>query len=133
MSQTLTATGPLLRFAARRDRVKLTIWVVALAAFVPYMMTAYATIFGTPEDLAPLAHPDGQPVAHPVHRPGLRAEERGPDQLTHQIIFASVYWLYLLLFVALMNILLVSRHTRWRSRPGAPRSSAPAWWDASRR
>lgn len=118
MSQPLTATGPLLRFAARRDRVKLTIWVVSLAAFVPYMMTAYKTIFGTPEELAPLAILMANPSLTLFTGPGFGLKNVDPTTLTHQIIFSGVYWLYLLIFVALMNILLVSRHTRLEEQTG---------------
>ncbi len=117
MSQTLTATGSLLRFAARRDRVKLSIWVLGLAAFVPYMMVAYQTIFATPEDLAPIVGLLANPSLTLFTGPGYGVSA-DPGQLTHQIIFASVYWLYLLLFVALMNILLVSRHTRMEEQTG---------------
>ncbi len=117
MSETLTATGPLLRFAARRDRVKLSIWVLGLAAFVPYMMTAYKTIFATPEDLAPIVGLIANPSLTLFTGPGYGVDV-APTELTHQIIFASVYWLYLLLFTALMNILLVSRHTRLEEQTG---------------
>jgi ABC-2 type transport system permease protein len=118
MSQTLTATGPLLRFAARRDRVKLSIWVLGLGAFVPYMMTAYKAVFATPEDLAPLAILMANPSLTLFTGPGFGLRNVDPTELTHQIIFASVYWLYLLIFVALMNILLVSRHTRLEEQTG---------------
>lgn len=111
MSQTLTATGPLLRFAARRYRVKLSIWVLgrALRAVHDDGLQGCLRHPGGPRAAR---HPHGQPVTDAVHRTGLRARNVDPTELTHQIIFASVYWLYLLIFVALMNILLVSRHTR---------------------
>lgn len=118
MSAPLAATGPLLRFAARRDRVKLGIWVGSIFIFVPYMMTAYKTIFATPEDLAPLAAMMTNPSMTLFTGPGFGLRDVDPATLTHQVIFASVYWLYLLIFVGLMNIMLVSRHTRLEEQTG---------------
>lgn len=117
MSQTLTATGSLLRFAARRDRVKLTIWVLALAAFVPYMMSIYRVVFANPEDLTVITGMLANPALTLFTGPGYGTTVP-PEELTHQVIFGSVYWLYLLVFVALMNILLVSRHTRLEEQTG---------------
>ncbi len=118
MSAPLTATGPLLRFTARRDRIKLGIWVGALFIFVPYMMTAYQTIFATPEDLAPLAAMLANPSLTLFTGPGYGLRDIDPATLEHQVIFASVYWLYMLIMVGLMNVMLVSRHTRLEEQTG---------------
>ncbi|MCZ2849759.1 ABC transporter permease [Modestobacter sp. VKM Ac-2978] len=49
---TLAGTGVLLRFAARRDRLRLPVWVVAGGALVAVQSTSNQTFYRTPEALA---------------------------------------------------------------------------------
>src|SRR4030095_12882262 len=50
-SPTLAGTGALLRFAVRRDRVRLPIWVLAGAALVLTQSSSNQSFYRTPEAL----------------------------------------------------------------------------------
>lgn len=116
---TFTNTGALLRFALRRDRIRGLIWVAGLSVFVPYVMAAYDTVFANPQDkeaiLGMLANPTLALFTGPGY--GVDTVAATSDDVI-QIIVASVYWLYLLVLVALMNIFLVVRHTRAEEQAG---------------
>lgn len=118
MSRTLARTGALLRFDARRDRIRATLWVLGLSIFVPYVMAAYSTLLSGDEMvsiLSMLTNPTMKLFTGPGF--GLGPETADSDLAT-QLIFAGVYWSYLLIFVALMNIFLVTRHTRQEEQTG---------------
>lgn len=112
---TLTGTGTLLRFMLRRDRVRLPVWVIAISIFVPYFFTAYQQLFPTQADLATVAGFTSGPMLGLLGGPGYGLD---PEHLSYFTFFAGLYWLYILLAVALMNILLVSRHTRVEEQTG---------------
>lgn len=114
---TLTGTWPLLRLASRRDRIKLPLWVACLTIFVPYLFVAYETVLSDPKTLAAIMGMVANPVMAIFTGPGYGLSSADAD-VGHGVIFASIYWLYLLLLVALMNILLVSRHTRLEEQTG---------------
>ena len=47
MTSDLTATTDLVRFALRRDRVKLPIWIVAIGLGMLYAVSALPTVYAT--------------------------------------------------------------------------------------
>ncbi|RPF26964.1 ABC transporter permease [Georgenia muralis] len=110
----LAGTGALVRLMLRRDRVRLPLWVGGIALFVPYFFTAFGALFPTTADLQQAASFTQGPVISLLGGPGYGLGEG----ITYQSFFAAVYWLYFLLAAALMNILLVSRHTRVEEQTG---------------
>ncbi|MFV0451796.1 MAG: ABC transporter permease [Propioniciclava sp.] len=141
MSETFARTGALLRLHVRRDRIRGALWVLGISAFVPYVMTAYTTLLSDPQDMQAILGMVANPTMKLFTGPGFGVGAETVDNaLAQQLIFAGVYWAYLLIFVALMNILLVSRHTRQDEQAGraeliranavgrdAPLTSALAW------
>lgn len=98
----------------RRDRVKLPAWTLGITFFIFYFTSALPTIAPTEADLAAFANFADGPVGAILSGPGYGFGEG----LTYPIFLAGTYGLYFLLATALMNILLVSRHTRVEEQSG---------------
>src|SRR5699024_566111 len=111
----LRGTGTLLRFMLRRDRIRLPVWLIGISIFVPYFFSAYQELFPTQEDLAQVAGFTSGPMLGLLGGPGYGM---APEQLSYFTFFAGLYLLYILLAAALLNILLVSRHTRVEEQTG---------------
>ncbi|MGO2048733.1 MAG: ABC transporter permease, partial [Brachybacterium tyrofermentans] len=112
MHEDLTGTGLLLRLGLRRDRLRLPIWTVAIAAFVPFFFSSLADTAGEDpqgavDDLAQ-AQTMLAIFAGPVY---------GLDAVTLQKYFL-MYNQEFLIAAALMSILLVVRHTRGEEQSG---------------
>ena len=114
LARTATGIPQLLRFMLRRDRVKLPAWTLGITFFVFYFTSALPTIAPTEADLAAFANFADGPVGAILSGPGYGFDEG----LTYEIFLAGTYGLYFLLAAALMNILLVSRHTRVEEQSG---------------
>ncbi len=110
---TLTGTGTLVRFGLRRDRVKLPAWIAGLGIFVIYIGTALPVLAPTKSDLAALVPIFTQPVGRMFTGPAF-----GMEAPTYERFFAAGYAPYLFLLAALMNIFLVTRHTRLEEETG---------------
>lgn len=109
-----TGTLHLIRFALRRDRVKLPAWVLGISFMAFYFTTALPILFGGEEELAETA--GGfltQGVVAIFGGPGY-----GLEDLTFPRLFVGVYGLYVIVLAALMSILMVSRHTRTEEQSG---------------
>lgn len=111
---TLTGTGALLRFMLRRDRIRLPAWLIGISIFVPYVFAAYEQLFPTQADLEQLAGFVTGPMLGLLGGPGYGLA----DNLSTFTVFTGMYVLYFLLAAGLMNILLVSRHTRVEEQTG---------------
>lgn len=103
----MTGTGLLLGHRLRRERLKSTIWVAAIAVFVPYFYNVLATTTGDDvqaavDDLAGAETMIAMFVG-PVF---------GLDEVTLQRYFL-IYFQEFLLAAGIMNILLIIRHTRF--------------------
>lgn len=109
----LTGTGALLRFNLRRDRIKLPAWLLGITIFVFYYGVALPQIYQTEEDLRIVSQFAEGAVGALIAGPGY-----GLDQPTIESVIAGIYGLYFLIIVAIMNILLVSRHTRVEEQTG---------------
>jgi ABC-2 type transport system permease protein len=109
----LAGTGKLVRFNLRRDRIKLPAWLFGMFLFVFYYGTALPQLYQTEEDLQVVTEFTRGAVGAIISGPGF-----GLDDPTIESVVASVYGLYFLLLAALMNILLVSRHTRVEEQTG---------------
>lgn len=109
----LTATGTLTRFALRRDRVSTTIWAVALAFMAVYPAIALQTIYPTAADRQARAALMTNPAAIMMSGPGY-----GLDDYTIGAINANEMLLWLMLAAAIMNILMITKHTRAEEETG---------------
>ncbi len=108
-----TGTAALLRFMLRRDRVKLPAWTGGLGLFVVYLSSALPNIAATNEELRGATQLFADPVGRLLVGPGY-----GFDEPTFERFVANGYGLYFLVMAALMNILLVVRHTRVEEQSG---------------
>ncbi|MER7498865.1 hypothetical protein AB0L05_07135 [Nonomuraea pusilla] len=110
----LTGAFALVRLALRRDRVKLPIWLLAIAAMVPRFYHAAATIVApTPESRAEAAQ-----MIKGSYMRVLAGPVFGDEAVTSQSYFLAAYWVEFLLAAGLMNILLITRHTRAEEQTG---------------
>lgn len=106
-------TSTLIRFGLRRDRIKLPAWVAGLGIFVLYIGNALPLLAPTQKDLAALVPVFTQPVGRMFTGPAF-----GMDAPTYERFFAAGYVPYLFLLAALMNIFLITRHTRLEEETG---------------
>lgn len=109
----LTGTVVLTRFLLRRDRVKLPAWVGGLGVFVLYIGAALPQLAPTEDDLDAMSPLLAQPVGRMFTGPAF-----GMDDPTYERFFAAGYAPYLFLLAGLMNIMLVTRHTRVEEQTG---------------
>ncbi|KAB8188932.1 ABC transporter permease [Nonomuraea phyllanthi] len=109
----LTGTGILLRLALRRDRIKLPAWTLITALFVPYFFVAATRTNPTPEALHSTMDMVNSPMPRLFTGPSF-----GTGDLTIQRYLIAVYFVEFLLGAALMNILLIARHTRAEEQSG---------------
>lgn len=112
-SSPLTGTATLTRFLLRRDRVKLPAWVGGLGIFVIYIGAALPQLAPTEDDLDAMSPLLAQPVGRMFTGPAF-----GMDAPTYERFFAAGYAPYLFLLAGLMNIMLVTRHTRVEEQTG---------------
>ncbi|MCQ4120938.1 ABC transporter permease [Rhodococcus tibetensis] len=109
----LRATPALLRFNLRRDRIKLPAWVLGIAVMTMYFGNALKLAYPTDQDIANVASFANSPAAIMMSGPGY-----GMDNPTLEAFLANQYALYLMVASALMNILLIVRHTRLEEEGG---------------
>lgn len=109
----LAGTGILVRLALRRDRIKLPVWTLGIAAFVPYFFTVLSTTASTREDLRTYVELLDSPMVRLFTGPAF-----GLGQVTLERTMVATYFLEFLLAAGLMNILLVTRHTRGEEQSG---------------
>jgi ABC-2 type transport system permease protein len=109
-----TGTWRLVRLVLRRDRVKLPAWLLGMTLFIFYFNSALPVIAPTEEDLVAFSQFIAGPVGAVLSGPGYGFD----TALSYRVFFVGAYGLYFLLAAALMNILLVSRHTRVEEQSG---------------
>ncbi|NKY58389.1 ABC transporter permease [Nocardia flavorosea] len=110
---TLAGTGALVRLDLRRDRIKLPAWVLGITLMSVYYASALQQVYTTPEDLRAVSQFSEGVVGALISGPGY-----GLTDPTIESVIVAVYGLYYLLLAALMNILLISRHTRVEEQTG---------------
>ncbi|WP_280418792.1 ABC transporter permease [Nocardia carnea] len=110
---TLAGTGALVRLDLRRDRIKLPAWVLGITLMSVYYASALQQVYTTPEDLRAVSQFSEGVVGALISGPGY-----GLTDPTVESVIVAVYGLYYLLLAALMNILLISRHTRVEEQTG---------------
>ncbi|MET9343724.1 ABC transporter permease [Nonomuraea sp. NPDC003804] len=110
----LTGTGAMVRLALRRDRIKLSVWVLAITVLVPrFHHTAATVVVPTPEAMA-----EATQLIQTSFMRVLAGPVFGAEAITTQKYFLAAYWVEFLLAAALMNILLITRHTRAEEQTG---------------
>jgi ABC-2 type transport system permease protein len=114
MSATLAGTAQLVRFTLRRDRVRLTVWVLAIAITVLGSVSSFSTTYPTAADRQARADViSGNAAANFFVGPGY-----GIDDYTFGAMTANELLPLTALVFALMNIFLVVRHTRGEEETG---------------
>ena len=135
----LTAAPALVRFILRIDRIRALVWVLGIGAMGFYFAHAVQVVAGDDASLAELAGLYADPVGRMMVGPGF-----GMDDPTHERFYAAGYALVLYIFIALMSVFTVVRHTRADEQAGRaelcartssvdtppsspPSSSRPSW------
>lgn len=103
-----TGTGQRLRFALRRDRVRLPIWLLSLSLFAIVMVPLYASLFDTPAGVQAMAEVMKSPAMLAMLGPLYSVD----GTYTTGGLFGNSMMLFTAIAVAVMNILFVARHTR---------------------
>ncbi|MEW1682839.1 ABC transporter permease [Streptomyces sp. NPDC093594] len=109
----LAGTRTLIRFALRRDRVRLPVWVLALTLATLMTADSLGTLYSDPEDranaVASVDSPAGLAMSGPRH---YLVDDGLGSILAHQMLgFTAV-------LVGLMSVLIVTRHTRAEEETG---------------
>ena len=102
-----TATGTLLRAALRRDRRRLLIWVLSLAAITVYATVGLRVVYRTAADRQARAAVIRTPAGIVFSGPGY-----GTEHYTLGAMIANELSLSVMIAIGIMSILLVVRHTR---------------------
>jgi ABC-2 type transport system permease protein len=110
----LAGTGTLVRFNLRRDRIRMPIWIAAIALVQLSGPATYVEQFPTAEDRQNNAAVIGEnPAARAFSGPG-----HGLDDYTYGAMMGNEYLGFMLIFVGLMTVLMVVRHTRMEEETG---------------
>jgi ABC-2 type transport system permease protein len=106
-----TNTGKLFFAALRRDRIKLPIWLIGIAAILVPSTLSVKAVYDTPAEIMGYVSASAVSVAaRAFNGPVLGA--------THESIILTETFTFFTLLVALMNTLLVVRHTRQEEEAG---------------
>ncbi len=104
---TLTGTGTMIRFVLRRDRVRLPVWVLSISGFLVGMTSTLPDLYPTAADRQLRADLMANPAGRALTGPGY-----GLEDYTFGAMIAHEMLGFTAVFVALMGIFLVARHTR---------------------
>ncbi|MDQ0844103.1 ABC transporter permease [Streptomyces sp. V1I6] len=109
----LAGTIGLLRFGLRRDRVRLTVWILALVVGTVSTASNYKTLYADPADRAAVVTtmdgPAGLAMTGPRH---YLDDYNFGAMLGHQMLG------FMAVMVGLMSVLIVTRHTRNEEETG---------------
>jgi ABC-2 type transport system permease protein len=109
---TLTGTAMLIRFVLRRERIKLSGWLLGVSALLTLAVGAVSSITETEEQRRDLGRFMSGSVGA-VFGPG-----HGRDDITAERYVVGVYGLFFFVLAALMSMLLVARNTRVEEQSG---------------
>jgi ABC-2 type transport system permease protein len=108
----LEGTGLMLRFALRRDRVLVPVWVLVLSAMVLVSAAATGPLYATPAERVAAAEAlNASPAVVALYGPILDTSSLGELSMAKMTVLYAV-------FVALMGVVLVRRHTRVEEETG---------------
>jgi ABC-2 type transport system permease protein len=108
--RTASSTGAwrLVRLILRRDRVRLSLWVVSLVTLMAVSAQSVASMYGTPQQAAAYVRTAGDsPALVMFAGPGYGFDRPNPG-----VILVNETSLWMALATALMSVFLVNRHTR---------------------
>ncbi|MFB6699556.1 ABC transporter permease [Streptomyces rubiginosohelvolus] len=108
-----TGTGTLLRFNLRRDRVRMSVWLLALTLGTLATAAEYRTLYSTPEERAAAVSSMDSPAALAMTGPrSYLSDYTAGAMLGHQMLG------FMAVLVGLMSVLTVTRHTRDEEETG---------------
>lgn len=107
-SGVLAGSWRLVRLILRRDRVRMSVWVVSLIALMAVSAQSIDSLYGTPEQVATYVRTVGDsPALVMFGGPGYGFGDPNPG-----VILVNETSLWMALATALMSVFLVNRHTR---------------------
>ena len=106
MRKRFANTGTLFRFALRRDRFFLPLWMIGVVAFALLCAPLFTQVAKSPSELAMYAETMKNPAMIALCGP-LYAEP-----YTYGIMYTQLMTVWILILIGVMNVFLVSRHTR---------------------
>ncbi|WP_031076732.1 ABC transporter permease [Streptomyces sp. NRRL WC-3742] len=110
---TLTGTATLLRFALRRDRVRLGVWVLGLGLLTISTANSLHTLYATAADRASIANSSAGPALLAMTGPRhYLADYTWGSMLSHRMLGL------LAVLAGVMSVLIVTRHTRAEEESG---------------
>lgn len=112
-SQSLAGTTALVRFILRRDRIRILLWMSALVLITSGTAVGLPSLFGTEAERQSRAEFMASPAAIAMAGPG-----HGLDDYTFGAMLANERLGLTAIFVAIMSILMVIRHTRAEEEAG---------------
>ncbi|KKI90113.1 ABC transporter permease [Bacillus sp. SA1-12] len=105
--QQFSQTGRMIRFILRRDRIRLPVWLIALSFITILTASSFTGLYKTEQERQAIAETMRNPAMTAMVGPGY-----GLDDYTAGPMMAHQMLLFTAIVVAIMNILLVTRHTR---------------------
>lgn len=106
-NQLYSKTGTMTRFLLRRDRIRIPIWLITLSFITVITATAFTGLYQTEQERQAIAETMKNPAMTAMVGPGY-----GLDHYTEGPMMAHQMLLFTAIVVAIMSILLVTRHTR---------------------
>ncbi|MGQ4717033.1 ABC transporter permease [Streptomyces anulatus] len=112
-SVAFTGTGTLVRFGLRRDRVRMSVWLLALTLGTLATAAEYKALYATPEERAAAVGSMDSPAALAMTGPRhYLSDYTAGAMLGHQLLG------FMAVLVGLMSVLIVTRHTRDEEETG---------------
>lgn len=108
----LAGTLRLIRLALRRDRVKLTIWLVAIIGILGLTVPAVTDSYKTPEDRAVYYNSVGTSTVARMFNGIVDSPDISSIVMVESYVFTAI-------LIAFMNTLLIIRHTRSNEESGS--------------
>ncbi|MPY98939.1 MAG: ABC transporter permease [Actinophytocola sp.] len=109
----MTGFSTLLRFGLRRERVRMPVWIAALTLLTVSTVAGFPDLYPTAASRQSRASLMDSPAATAMNGPGF-----GLDNYTFGAMLANEMTGFLAIFVALISVLMVSRHTRHEEEQG---------------
>lgn len=106
-------TGKLSRLILRQDRIRISIWLLALSVMTIMIASAFTDLYQTDVERQAIAETMKNPAMTAMLGPGY-----GIDNYTNGAMMAHQMLLFTAIAVAIMSILLVARHTRTNEEEG---------------
>lgn len=109
----LAGTGALIRFILRRDRVRIPVWIGALTFASIGTVSSFQTTYSSPTDRANAANLVDSPAMV-----AMVGRNYSTGEYTYGAMMAQQMLAFTAIFVALMSVLLLVRHTRTDEEAG---------------